>query len=134
MKLLITVLMASLLAFVSGCGTELLLAGAGAGAGVGGYAWINGEVKTTEGASLDRTWNATLAAMKDLQFPVTSQAKDALEANLTARNASNTSISIKLKNLSNTSTEIRIRVGTFGDEALSRTILNKIDGRLQTGS
>jgi hypothetical protein len=131
-KLMITVLTVSLLAFVSGC--ALFVVGAAAGAGAGGYAWINGEIKTTEGASLDRTWNATLAAMKDLEFPVTDQAKDALEANLTARNASNTNISIKLKNLSSTSTEIRIRVGTFGDENLSRTILNKINSHLQAGS
>jgi hypothetical protein len=131
-KLMILVLLASLLAFVSGC--ALFVVGAAAGAGAGGYAWINGEIKTTEGASMDQTWNATLAAMKDLEFPVTDQAKDALEANLTARNASNTNISIKLKNLSNASTEIRIRVGTFGDEALSRTILNKINSRLQAGS
>ena len=55
-------------------------------------------------------------------------------ANLTARNASNTDINIKLKYLSNTSTEIRIRVGTFGDEAMSRTILNKINSHLQAGS
>jgi hypothetical protein len=131
-KLMITVLMASLLAFVSGC--ALFVVGAAAGAGAVGYAWVDGEVKATEGASLDRTWNATLAAMNDLEFPVTDKTKDALEANLTARNASNTNISIKLKNLSNTSTEIRIRVGTFGDESLSRTILNKINSHLQTGS
>jgi hypothetical protein len=131
-KVLIAMLLASLLAFVSGC--ALFVVGAAAGAGVAGYAYVNGEEKTTESASLNRTWNATLEAMKDLEFPVTSQTKDALEANLTARNASNANISIKLKNLSNTSTEIRIRVGTFGDEALSRTILNEINSRLKTGS
>ena len=131
-KLLILALMASLLALMSGC--VLFVAGAAAGAGVAGYAWVNGEVKTTEAASLDRTWNATLAAMKDLEFPVTSQAKDALEADLMARNASNASINIKLRKLDKASTEIRIRVGTFGDESLSRTILNKINSRLQTGS
>ena len=132
MKLLIPVLMASLLGFVNGC--ALFVVGAAAGAGAAGYAYVNGEIKTTESASLDRTWNATLAAMKDLEFPVTSQAKDALEANLTARNASNTSINIKLKKLDNASTEIRIRVGAFGDEPMSRVILNKINSRLQTGS
>jgi hypothetical protein len=131
-KLMMTVLLASLLALGNGC--ILFVAGAAAGAGVGGYAYVNGEVASTESASMTQTWNATLAAMKDLEFPVTSQAKDALEANLTARNASNTSITIKLKNLSSTSTEIRIRVGTFGDEALSRTILNKISSRVQAGS
>ena len=131
-KLLISALMASLLTLMSGC--VLFVVGAAAGAGVAGYAWVNGEIKATESASLDRTWNATLAAMKDLEFPVVSQAKDALEADLTVRNASNTSINITLKKLDNASTEIRIRVGTFGDESLSRTILNKINSRLQTGS
>jgi hypothetical protein len=131
-RLMISVLMASLLVFMSGC--ALFVVGAAAGAGAAGYAYVDGEEKATESASLDRTWNATLAAMKDLEFPVTSQAKDALTANLTARNASNTSISIKLEKLSSTSTEIRIRVGTFGDETLSRTILNKISSGLQTSS
>jgi hypothetical protein len=131
-KLMIAVIMGSLLAFGSGC--ILFVAGAAAGAGVGGYAYVNGEEKTTESSSLNQTWNATLATMKDLEFPVTSQSKDALEGELTARNASNTNISIKLKNLSNNSTEIRVRVGTFGDEAMSRTILNKISSHLQTGS
>lgn len=125
-------MMAALLALGSGC--VLFVAGAAAGAGVAGYAWVNGEIHTTENASLDRTWNAVLAAMKDLEFPVTEQSKDALEASLTARNASNTNISIKLKNLSNNSTEIRIRVGTFGDESMSRIILNKISNHLQGAS
>ncbi len=124
-----TVLMASLLAFGNGC--LLLGLGAAAGAGAAGYAYVDGEVQTTEAASMNRTWDATLATMQDLQFPVTSQAKDALQGNLTARNANNTNISIKLKYVSNTSTEIRIRVGTFGDESLSRIILNKINSHLQ---
>jgi hypothetical protein len=131
-KLLITALLASLLVVSNGC--LLFVAGAAAGAGIGGYAWINGEIKVTEDASMDRTWSAVQAALKDLEYPVISQAKDALEGTVTARNASNTTISIKLKNLAKASTEIRIRVGTFGDEALSRTILNKINSHLQSGS
>jgi hypothetical protein len=131
-KLMVALMLGSLLVFGSGC--ILFVAGAAAGAGVGGYAYVNGEVKATESASLNQTWSASLAAMKDLEFPITSQSKDALEGNLTARNASNTNISIQLKNLSNNSTEIRIRVGTFGDESLSRIILNKISSHLQAGS
>jgi hypothetical protein len=128
-KLLMTVLMASLLAFGSGC--VLFVAGAAAGAGVAGYAWVNGEIKATEAASLTRTWEASLSAMADMQYPVTSQIKDALEGNITAHNAKNTDIKIRLKYVSNTSTEIHIRVGTFGDEAVSRIILNKIHEHLQ---
>ena len=131
-KLMITALMASLLAFVNGC--VLFAVGAVAAGGAAGYAYVDGEEKATVGSSIDRTWSATLGAMKDLEFPVTSQAKDSLEANLTARNASNTEIKIRLKNISPTATEIRVRVGTFGDEPLSRTILDKINARLTPGS
>jgi hypothetical protein len=131
-KLLMTVLMASLLSLTSGC--FLFVVGAAAGAGAAGYAWVDGEVKTTEGFSMTQTWDASQAAIKDLQFTVTSQSKDALQGDLEARDASNTAISVKLKYVSNTSTEVRIRVGTFGDENMSRIILNKINNHLTSGS
>jgi Protein of unknown function (DUF3568) len=131
-KLLMIGLLASLLVLTNGC--FLFVVGAAAGAGAAGYAWVDGEIKTTESASMNQTWDAAQAAMKDLQYPVTAQSKDALQGELDARNASNTKISIKLKYISNTSTEIRIRVGTFGDESLSRIILGKINNRLTGGS
>jgi len=120
--------LASLAAFGGGC--ALLVVGAAAGAGAGGYAYVNGEVKTTESASLDKLWDATLAAMKDLEYPVINQSKDALQAQLTARTSSDKKITINLKKLSPGATELRIRVDTFGDEALSRKILNQIESHL----
>jgi hypothetical protein len=131
-KLLMTVLMASLLALTSGC--FLFVVGAAAGAGAAGYAWVDGEVKTTEGFSMNQTWDASLAAMKDLEFTVTDKSKDALSGFLAAQSADNKTIKINLKYISKTSTEIRIRVGTFGDENLSRIILNKINSHLTSGS
>jgi len=131
-KLLMMALIASLLALGSGC--ALFVVGAAAGAGAAGYAWVDGEIKTTEGSSLNQTWDASLAAMKDLQFTVTDKSKDALSGYLTAQTADNKTIKINLKYISNTSTEIRIRVGTFGDESLSRIILNKINSHLTGGS
>jgi hypothetical protein len=127
-RLLIAALLVSVVAGAAGC--AVVVVGAAAAAGAGGYAYVNGESKSTEFASLDRCWSATLAAMKELSFPVTSRAKDALEARLTARNSADKKISIQLKKLSESSTEIRIRVGTFGDEPLSRVILDKIKQRL----
>ena len=111
-------------------GCALFLVGAAAGAGAAGYAYVNGELKSTESASLEQTTRATLAAMKDLEYPVTSQAKDALSAELTARNASDKKIVVRLKKISDTTTEVRIRVGTFGDESLSRVVLEKIKKHL----
>ena len=118
----------ALLSATSGC--ILFVAGAAAGAGAAGYAYVNGVLKATEPASLDRVWSASIDAMKDLQYSVTKQAKDALTGNLTARTASDKKIEIELKKVSDNSTEISIRVGTFGDENLSRVILDKIKKRL----
>jgi Protein of unknown function (DUF3568) len=123
-KLLMIGVTAMLLAAGSGC--ALFVVGGAAAAGAGGYAYVKGEVKSTEGASLDRAWQATLAAMKDLEYTVTKQGKDALAGELTARNAIGKEIYIYEKKVSDTATEISIRVGTFGDEAVSRTILMKI--------
>jgi hypothetical protein len=128
-KLLITALMMSLLSLTNGCFLVV-----GAAAGVAGYAWVDGEIKATEAASLTQTYDASIAAMKDMEFTVTEKSKDALSGNVTAQTANNKTVKIKLKYISNTSTEIRIRVDTFGDESLSRTVLNKINSHLPGGS
>jgi hypothetical protein len=120
-----------LLFLTAGCLAPLVVGAAvGAGAGVAGYAYVNGELKSTESAPLDRAWTGTLAAMKDLEFPIVSQQKNAVQADLTVRNASDKKTTIQLKKVTEGATEIRIRVGTFGDESLSRVILEKIKKRL----
>lgn len=112
--------------FLTGCAAVLV----GGAAGVGTYAYIKGELKVTEAATLERTWSATQSAMKDLQFRVTTQQKDALQGRLVAKTASDKRIEIDLEKVSDTMTEVRVRVGTFGDEDLSRLIVQKIEKRL----
>ena len=114
----------ALLAVGGGC--VLLLVGGAAAAGAGTYAYVSGEMKGNEAVSLDRAYKASLAAMKDLQFPVTTKSKDALQAEVLARNSADKKILINLKKVSDSTTEIRIRVGTFGDETMSRQVLEKI--------
>src|SRR6185503_18150823 len=58
----------------TGC-AGLLIAG-GAASGIGGYAYVKGELKSTESASLDQVWTATLGAMDELKYAVTTQEKD----------------------------------------------------------
>ena len=68
--------------------------------------------------------------MNDLQFPVTSRQKDALGGELTARTAQHKKVHIHLKGLLQNTTEVRIRVGAFGDEALSLLIEDRIKRKL----
>ena len=108
-----------------GCPAAVLVGG-GAAAGGGSFAYIKGELKSTEEVSLNRAWKATQMAMDDLEFNITGKEKDAFDAELSARGVGDKKIKVALKKISGTRTEIRIRVGTFGDKSLSQQILEKI--------
>lgn len=101
----------------------------GGAAGAGTVAYMGGELKSTEEVSLSRAWKASQAAMADLEFTTKEKAKDAFDAELKADGAGGKKIKVTLKKISDSSTEIRIRVGTFGDEALSLQILERIKKR-----
>lgn len=118
------------LCLLLGSGCAAVLIGAGAAAGVGGYAYVKGELKSVQNTSLDRAWFATQDALKELGYGITEQKKDALKAKFVARTAEDKKIEIELKSQGENSTELRIRVGTFGDEAISRQILDKIKAKL----
>lgn len=115
---------------LSCCGCELLIFGAGGGTGAGTVAYAKGRLKSTEEASLDKTWEAAQKAMDDLEFVATSKQKDALSAKLIARGANDKKVEIDLTKVSENSTEIKIRVGIFGDESASRLILDKLKKHL----
>ncbi|GAB63850.1 hypothetical protein KSU1_D0541 [Candidatus Jettenia caeni] len=106
----------------------------GGGAAAGTVAYVMGELRSMEEASLERTWEAAQKTMEDLEFIVTSKQKDVLTARLIARGANDKKIVIQLKKVSEDLTEVRIRVGTFGDESLSRQILERLKKNLGIGS
>jgi hypothetical protein len=111
-------------------GCLLLAAGAGVGAGAATVAYVKGELKTTYAASLNRTWDATLSALKDLRIDVYSSKKDATEGSIEATKADGTKVKIVLEPAGPDTTSVRIRVGTFGDEESSRVINRQIASKL----
>ena len=122
---------AGALALLVACtGCPVLVVGAVAGAGAATYAYVNGEVESTLSAGMDKTWSATLAALKDLQFNTGKTSKDALNGHVESTTADGKSITIKLKRVSDTLTEVDIRVGKFGDQRVSDLILDKIKSHL----
>jgi len=116
------------LILLTGCAGALIVGGAAVGAGT--VAYVTGELKAVEEAPLDRVWSATRKAVDDLEFVTTRADKDALTGKVTALGADKKKVHIALKKRTRNLTEIRIRVGTFGDEMVSRTILDKIKARL----
>lgn len=110
---------------LSNCGcVAALLVGGGAGAGT--VAYLKGELKSTEEASIGSVWQAAHKAMKDLEFVITSKEKDDLSAKLIAHGSEDTKIEINLESVSARLTTVKIRVGVFGNEAISRLTLDRI--------
>ncbi|HHT9136139.1 MAG TPA: DUF3568 family protein [Candidatus Wunengus sp. YC60] len=112
----------------SGCAA--LLIGGGAGAGAGTVAYLKGELKSTEEASIDKTWQAAQETMNDLEFVITSKEKDAFSAKLIAYRANDKKVEMYLRKASENTTEVKIRVGVFGDESLSLIILKSLKKHL----
>lgn len=125
---------ALLLGLLLGCilnvGCVALLVGGAAAAGAGTVAYVRGELRSTLDAPYERVWSATQRALADLEMPVTAQEKDGLTGQITARATGDRKITVRLRKVTGTATEVRIRVGTWGDEAVSRQILEQIQRRL----
>ncbi len=130
MKTKLLSLFVAVMAVFFGNGCVLLLVGGAAAAGAGAVMYVDGELKADEATSLVQANKATLATLKDLQFALVGNVASPLQIKLTVRTSTDQKIVITLNKQSETVTEIRVRVGTFGDEPLSRTILDKIKTHL----
>ena len=128
MKIIFCVLM-SMSLLLQGC--VLLAVGAGAAAGAGAVAYIQGELRTTYTTPLDRTWEATLGALKDLGYDVISREKTESGGEIEAKKVGEDKVKITLSISGPGTTLVSIRVGIFGNEAISRTIQGKITSKLE---
>ena len=122
-------LMAGLVALAAQPGCTALIFGGGAVAGAGMVAYARGEIRVTEDVNLSRAWSATQSAVDDLALTVVERERDNLGARLVALDRDSNRVKVRLEKLPRF-TEIRIRVGFFGDEKLSRSLLEWIRQRL----
>jgi hypothetical protein len=109
----------------SGC--VAVAAGAGAGAAV---AYVRGELDTTLSADFEQTARAADRAITELQFAKVAERKDALLDIITARTAADKKVEVRIENVARNLTRVKIRIGLFGDEALSLSILDHIKSNL----
>ena len=115
----------ALLASLSGC--IAVLAGA---AGGGTVAWVQGRLDAALDADFTRAERAANRAVEELQFIKIDEKKDALTAILIVRTAEDKKVEIKIIRVGDTASDAQIRVGVFGDKALSLTILEKLKSNL----
>ncbi len=122
--------LACALILVSTSGCVLLAVGAAGAAGAGTVAYIRGELDTSVNGTVDTVGVATTKALEELRFAKIHENKSAVDAEIRARTGQDKKIDIRLNRTSDTLTRVRIRVGTFGDEDLSRLLLEKIKAKL----
>ena len=101
-----------------------------AGAGVGGYAFHKGKLTVVAEANLQNTWEATLAAAKDLDIREEVVTTGSLVRKFRGSMSDGESVKIDLTSVTADSTEVKIRIGTFGDEVLSNRIYEEINSNL----
>lgn len=128
MKKILTIILLSLISVgAAGCVVAAL------GAGAGTVVYVRGEVESYWDTDVQDLYDASLKAMDDLKLYVVSREHDALSANIVARNSSDQKITIKIDGSNREAVKVTIRVGFWGDETLSRTIVDRINAnRRQT--
>jgi hypothetical protein len=119
-RLLAVILLGVSLAALSGC---IAMA---AGAGASAVAYARGDLETNLNYDYSKVVESARNAVKELEFARVSENKDALKAVLVARTAMDKKVEITITNSGKKLTNIKIRVGLFGDEALSMSILDKV--------
>jgi hypothetical protein len=119
-RMFAAVLLALSLVGLSGC---LAVA---AGAGAGAYAYVRGDLEANLNHDYNKVVDSARSSIKELEFAKVSENKDALKAVLVARTALDKKVTITITYSAKKLTNIKIRVGVFGDEQLSLSILDKI--------
>src|SRR5690349_18953283 len=89
------------------------IAAAGAAAGYGAWEYTNGEYIGVAGATLDRTWRATLEAVEAMGLTVTAKKREGMRAEVQALQPDRTNVEIVLTRQSSDFTRVTVRVGVF---------------------
>jgi hypothetical protein len=117
----------------AGCvGTMLVSAGA-AGA-IGSYKWIEGTMEKDYPRSIQETWNATLAAARDLNLKISSQQYSPLESRLEGVQPPDTNVKVQLLARPNQITTVKVRFGIMGNQDYSAYFHRRIMQHLGLGA
>jgi hypothetical protein len=99
---------------VAGC-VETVLLGLGASAALGSYKWIEGTMEKDYPRPIQETWNATLAACRDLNLKLASQQYNPLDSRIEAVQPPDTNVKIQLIARPNQITTVKVRFGLMGN-------------------
>jgi hypothetical protein len=129
-RLVLSVILLSTLTH-SGC----LLAVGSAAAGGAAYAYYRGCYTEPVPADFATTWHATREALTDLGLPVTAESREGLTGLIESKLPDGDKVAVQIKEVispipnSPHESEVGVRVALFGDEKVSRRIVQQIQTR-----
>jgi hypothetical protein len=106
------------LIFAAGC-VEMMLMSLGGAAAIGSYKWIEGTMEKDYPRPMQDTWNATLAACKDMQLKIQTQQFNPTESTIEAVAPPDTKVKIQLVARPNQITTLKVRFGLMGNQDAS---------------
>ena len=101
--------------------------------GTGTYSWVQRELRGDFAASLLDVAAAAERAFTDLRLVGVTQVVDGLKGKVTASMADGTGVRIKFKAMNFETTRFNIKVGTFGDKAMSQQVARYIAREVAEG-
>lgn len=119
----------AVLAFVLSLQSGCIAAAVGAAA-AGTVAYVRGDLQATLDADYEDSLRATKNGLARMKYTVESNRSDAITGQFVARTALDKKINVLVTKVSDKSAKIRIRVGVFGDEEISRSLLDAIKASL----
>jgi hypothetical protein len=129
MKRLNLACIAVVITLISGCASTVDPGEEGAGT----YSWKHRELKGEFAGSLLDVAAASERAFNDLRLVAVDQVVDGLKGKVKAQTADGSPVRIKLKATDFESTSFSIKVGTFGDKAMSQQVARTIARELKKG-
>lgn len=96
----------------------------------GTAAFLGGEMQASLRHSIRDVHVACREALASLQLPIEYDELSEKEGTITARELGGRLIELRIRPVSPVVTSLRIKVGTFGDQPLSRLMLDDITNRL----
>jgi len=124
-RLLVVLLLALSAPGLTGC-----VAVVAAGAAGTGMAWYRGGLEANLDQNIEAVFAASRKALNQLEFAKISIKQSMVDAEIVSRTALDKKVEIRLEKITDHSTRVTIRVGVFGDEILSMSILDKIKAAL----
>ncbi|HUT36502.1 MAG TPA: DUF3568 family protein [Planctomycetota bacterium] len=129
MRLFLPAILALSLPFAT-TGCPAVLFGAGAAAGAGALGWQAGWLRGTIGEPIERVHRAAKAALSDFKARQEEESLKPTSGMVDATMPDGRRVVVETKSLGAKETQVRVRVGLWGDQAVSLQIFEQIKKHL----